>query len=103
MIRGILKIEMLRIGVLLRHPVDPAHDAQVVRIDLIGGHDPRTEGATRVQAFALQILPTMSPLHVAGGDVIQHGVSKTEVGALEMKWGWAGSVWSLWCSPCVSA
>ena len=71
-----LEVEVLRIGILLGDPVDAAHDAPVVRIQLICGDDPRAEPTLPVQNLSLQVLSAVSPLQIAGGDVIQDGVSE---------------------------
>src|SRR5207248_10433667 len=72
-----------RVAVLLDLAVDPLAQAERLRVgELVGGDDPRSGRAGSVQALALEVLTAPAALDVAGGHVVEHGVSENELASV---------------------
>src|SRR5215218_6502726 len=71
------EVHVLRIRVLLLHPVDVAPDPEVTRVwHLLSRHDPRPHRTALVHRLPLEPLSAMPPLDVAGRDVVSYRVTE---------------------------
>src|SRR5690625_4767745 len=76
-----IKDQVLGVGVLAQLAIDPALYVQILMVDFIGRHNDRAHGAKAVQGFAEEPLLVLF-LAIAGGDVIDDGVTKDVVHGL---------------------